>query len=121
VLCRCDLYPAAEPDEPISARMTHTVFAIEPTASLDDAAEAMARAHVGCLPVVAGDAVLGVITRGDLRRAGAPEELLGAMRCTDCGSPHGVRAYEHSGLELCLDCIDLADACDGALECGEGD
>jgi hypothetical protein len=36
-----------------------------------------------------------------------PERALGAHGCVECGSVHGVRPDAHSGLEYCLDCIDL--------------
>ncbi|HSN33978.1 MAG TPA: CBS domain-containing protein, partial [Ideonella sp.] len=101
------------------ARMASTVYAVEPTATLGEAAAAMKALSVGCLPVVERDRPVGVVTRGDLRRAGAPEPELGAHRCVECGSVHGVRTDAHSGLECCLDCIDLFTALGN--DYGEGD
>ncbi|MCU1283391.1 MAG: domain containing protein [bacterium] len=119
VLCRCDLYPEPDPHEGVAARMASDVYALDPTATLGEAAAAMKSLHVGCLPVVRRDRPVGLVTRGDLRRAGVPETALGAHRCLECGSVHGVRSDVHSGLEYCLDCIDLFTALGN--DYGEGD
>lgn len=121
VMCRCDLYPEPDPHEAVANRMTSRIYALEPTATLGEAAAAMASLGVGCLPVVQRDRdrPIGVVTRGDLRRAGVPEELLGGQRCLNCGSYHGVRPDTHSGVQYCLDCIDLFEALGNDF--GEGD
>ena len=119
VLCRCDLYPEPAAHEDVAARMAKTVYVLEPTATLGEAAAAMKELEVGCLPVVHKDRPIGVVTRGDLRRAGVPEGALGAHFCLECGSVHGVRPDAHSGLEYCLDCIDLFTALGN--DYGEGD
>ena len=121
VLCRCDLYPEPDAEDVVAGRMSTTVYALEPNATLGEAAAAMASLGVGCLPVVRDDEPLGVITRGDLRRAGVPEDRLGAHRCAECGSIHGVRTEAHAGIEYCLDCIDLFEALAGPRDLGEGD
>ncbi len=120
VLCRCDLCPPL-PGERVVERMSHEIYAVPPDATLGEATAALADVHVGCLPVVEGERVVGVITRGDLRRAGVPEALLGASTCALCGSPHGVRPGTHSGIEVCLDCIDVTDAFHDLNDFGEGD
>jgi CBS domain-containing protein len=119
VLCRCDLYPEPEEHEGVAARMASDVYALDSTATLGEAAAAMKSLHVGCLPVMQHDRPVGLVTRGDLRRAGVPETELGAHRCLECGSVHGVRPDAHSGLEYCLDCIDLFTALGN--DYGEGD
>jgi CBS domain-containing protein len=119
VLCRCDLYPEPEEHEGVAARMASDVYALDATATLGEAAAAMKSLHVGCLPVMERDRPVGLVTRGDLRRAGVPETELGAHRCLECGSVHGVRPDAHSGLEYCLDCIDLFTALGN--DYGEGD
>jgi len=119
VLCRCDLYPEPEEHEDVAARMASNVYALDPTSTLGEAAAAMKTLAVGCLPVVHKGRPIGVVTRGDLRRAGVPEPALGAHRCLECGSVHGVRPDAHSGLEYCLDCIDLFTALGN--DYGEGD
>jgi hypothetical protein len=112
VLCRCDLVDAS-PGNPVAALMPHDLFALDAGATLGVALAAMNRLSVGFLPVVTDRLVLGVITRGDLRRAGVPEERLGARRCAACGSPHGVRPHPTlCCVDFCLDCLEL--------EAGEG-
>jgi acetoin utilization protein AcuB len=119
VICRCDLYPEPEAHEDVAKRMASNVYALDPTSTLGEAAAAMKTLEVGCLPVVHKGRPIGVVTRGDLRRAGVPEPALGAHRCLECGSVHGVRTDAHSGLEYCLDCIDLFTALGN--DYGEGD
>ncbi len=119
VLCRCDLYPEPEPHEDVAQRMARDVFALQPSSTLAEAAAAMRALAVGCLPVVERERPVGVVTRGDLRRAGIPEQLLGAHECMECGSVHGVRTDGHAGIEYCLDCIDLFSALGN--DYGEGD
>ena len=70
VICRCDLAHGA--GRPVGTVMTTDVFAIEPSTSLGVAAAAMRDLHVGCLPVVRGPLLLGILTRRDLDRAGVP-------------------------------------------------
>jgi CBS domain-containing protein len=119
VLCRCDLYPEPAPHEDVAARMASTVYVLDPSATLGEAAAAMKTLAVGCLPVMQRDRPVGLVTRGDLRRAGVPELALGAHVCLECGSVHGVRPDTHSGQEYCLDCIDLFTALGN--DYGEGD
>ncbi|MDB4970925.1 MAG: domain containing protein [Myxococcales bacterium] len=121
VVCRCDFYPAPADDEQVGARMSEDVYTLAPNATISEAAAAMARLGIGCLPVVDGDRALGVITRGDLRRAGVPESVLGAKFCVDCGSFHGVRADSYYGIDHCLNCIDVMDELFSDKNLGEGD
>jgi CBS domain-containing protein len=68
VVCRCDL--AGGGATPVSARMQEDVFAVEPRASLGLAVAAMRRLRIHCLPVVSGPLLVGLLTAGDLARAG---------------------------------------------------
>ena len=116
VLCRCDLVGVA-PERPVEEQMTGEVLAVRAGAPLGDAVAAMGALGIGFLPVLADPWLVGVITRGDLRRAGAPEERLGARRCAACGSSHGVRAHPRlADVEFCLECIER-----DATELGDGD
>ena len=122
VVCRCDLQPPVAPGETVRDRMSGVPWAIDQAASLGEALTVMREEHIGMLLVVRGDELAGVLTRGDLRRAGAPEELLGADHCVSCGSAHGV--VEHgrlSRLPMCLECCERA--CDPVVddELGGGD
>jgi predicted transcriptional regulator len=70
VACRCDLGPGA--DRAVGSVMSKEVFVAEPATSLGEAAAAMRQLGIGCLPVVAGPLVIGIVTRRDLDRAGVP-------------------------------------------------
>jgi predicted transcriptional regulator len=117
IVCRCDLVPPS-PLGRVGDRMTRDVFVVPPAARLGEALGAMASLRIGCLPVVADGMLLGILTRGDLRRVGVPEELLGASYCAACHSPHGVRAaLDGTGVEYCLDCLET----NSSGDLGEGD
>jgi hypothetical protein len=66
VTCACEVgrHP---PDEPVRAALGPTVFAVEVDATLGEAAAAMVRLGLGCLPVLDHGALVGVITSSDLR------------------------------------------------------
>jgi hypothetical protein len=119
ILCRCDLHGGA-PNDPVHQIMTEDVFALDTIATLGDAVSAMSKLKVGCLPVVAGGTIVGLITRGDLRRAGVPEQLLGAGRCSACSSPHGVRKDLRIDVDFCLDCLEARDL-SSRIDLGVGD
>jgi len=120
MVCRCDLVAPHDPGDVVVSRMSCPVVDVAPSATLGEALDAMNRYRVGCVPVVGGTGVvLGIVTRGDLRRAGAPEEALGGGHCVACGSTHGVCA-DHTGIDYCLDCLDRARAC-ADDEIGNGD
>jgi hypothetical protein len=46
-----------------------------------------------------------MITRGDLRRTGVPEAVLGARYCSACGSSRGVRKAAGTDVDYCLECL----------------
>ncbi|HZS37398.1 MAG TPA: CBS domain-containing protein [Polyangia bacterium] len=70
--CGCDLRSGATAGATVAEVMAAEVFAIGSGASLGEAAAAMSALGVGALPVVCGPWLVGLITRGDLARAGAP-------------------------------------------------
>lgn len=61
-------------EEPVARCVGRPPVTIPPTATLDDARACMRVYGVGCLPVVASGLLYGILTRGDLRRAGLPGE-----------------------------------------------
>lgn len=104
VACLCDLAPAVEA-QPIASCMASPVVTISPDATLDFAAEVMRNRRVGCLPVVAAGDLLGIVTRGDLRRRGFSDEELGILRCVVCGWGHSVIAsFGAPDVGFCLFC-----------------
>jgi CBS-domain-containing membrane protein len=70
VACRCDL--ARGDGRAVSDVMSNEVFAVEPATTIGVASAALKQLRIGCLPVVSGPLVLGILTRSDLDRAGAP-------------------------------------------------
>ncbi len=120
VVCRCDLRSHSS-NEPVDSLLAQKVFAIRSNATLGEAVAALAELGIGCLPVVEDGALVGVITRGDLKRAGAPAELLGAHACPSCGNTHGVRCAQYGGGDFCVECRDPLDQFFDPREFGEGD
>jgi CBS domain-containing protein len=122
IVCRCDLVADAGRGRRVADRMSSPIWSIEPWTDLGAAAQIMKERRVGCLLVVEGGEVAGVITRGDLRRAGLDEDLLGGSRCAACGSPHGVRPHPKlESVEFCLDCLELETTPIDYAELGIGD
>jgi CBS-domain-containing membrane protein len=106
ILCRCDLV-VAPPEAPVAAHMTREVFALRAGATLGEALAAMTSLRVGVLPVIGDRLIVGMISRGDLRRVGVPEERLGASRCARCDSPRGVRRHpRRPDVDECLECLE---------------
>jgi CBS-domain-containing membrane protein len=73
VACRCDFGRGGT--RAVAEVMSTDVFAVEPGTTMGVAATAMRELRIGCLPVVSGPLVLGILTRFDLERAGAPAGL----------------------------------------------
>lgn len=120
-VCEFDL-EAAEPDALVAECMRSPVLTIAFDATLGDAADAM-RAHaVGCLPVMWGDQLVGIVTRGDLRRAGMSPETLLPPACMCCKTTTHVRIDpHHSEVTFCVECLDRAAPPDALDEIGGGD
>jgi acetoin utilization protein AcuB len=56
-------------ETPIGKVMTHSPITIAPDASLAEAVGLVSRNHLGCLPVVEGTKLVGIITVNDMLRA----------------------------------------------------
>jgi len=109
LLCRCDLQARDRRSVAVEELMVTRFWSVAPDTGLLEAASVMAERKIGCLPVVAGDELIGVVTRGDLRRAGVAETLLGAGRCASCGDVHGVLPlWDGAEVEFCLSCAEIA-------------
>jgi acetoin utilization protein AcuB len=114
-LCACDL-DRADPREVVAKIMKSNVVTVGPTAALEDAASLMRDRSVGCLTVVAGSLLLGVITRIDLIRAGLGVDRV-ARPCRSCGM---LDEMLHDGPEdrrcvaFCRECLDCSGRADRA-------
>jgi acetoin utilization protein AcuB len=62
----------------VSEIMTTRVVGVSPDVSIARAADLMVRNQIGCLPVLEGEALVGVITASDILRAVAEREALAA-------------------------------------------
>jgi hypothetical protein len=71
IVCRHDLGRALS--DRVAAHMQREVYVIDAATTLGDAATAMWALEVGCLPVTHDHRLVGIVTRGDLVRAGLPE------------------------------------------------
>jgi CBS domain-containing protein len=105
VVCRCDLW-GTDADAVACEVMTTPPSTIDSLASMEEAADAMRELAVGCLPVLDGDTLVGILTRGDLRRAGLLDEETITRTCASCGGRHHVRPHEGRKLSFCLSCLE---------------
>jgi len=85
VACRCDLGRGGT--RSVGEVMSEDVFAAVPATPLGEAAAAMERLRIGCLPVVGGPLVLGIVTRRDLARAGLPVDDVSDSSASACCDP----------------------------------
>lgn len=105
VVCVCDLWWATHRTH-VGDLMSTPVLTTAPDVTLVNACHKMQLKDVGCLPVMAGDNVCGVVTRGDAIRTGQPEISALNRLCVSCGSHHHVRRVAYSEQPvLCLRCI----------------
>ena len=81
---------------------------LEPQLSLSDAAGIMGGRAFRCLPVVANGHMLGVVTGGDLRRAGVAKEDATPV-CASCGIRFHVHSKPGSPVAFCLECLERAE------------
>lgn len=87
ILCTCDLRGARD-DEPVDRRMRNPVVTIPASVSSNEALATMRRQDVGALPVLYHGFLIGIVTAGDLERAGLQSTR---KHCALCGARHHVR------------------------------
>jgi CBS domain-containing protein len=105
VLCSCDLLEA-EPGTRVDRLMKRRAVTISLLATVQEAAHLLQGHRIGCLPVVAAGRVCGIVTRGDLVRAGVLDGTA-RPRCLACGSHHHVRSAPGE-IAFCRECLDRA-------------
>jgi CBS domain-containing protein len=118
IVCQADLRLARQ-GALVGECMSSPVLCIGPETTLKEAADIMEENAVGCLPVVTGAFLVGVITRDKLSRMGVSAEEEEKVdladvdieargnqaACAACGSPEGVRRdLRTSMLFLCGEC-----------------
>jgi CBS domain-containing protein len=103
LVCTCDLLEAP-PLATIAAVMSSPAITVRSTASLANALVLMEDNDVDCLPTHWLGA-WGVVTRGDLCRAGACDDS-DRPQCLACGSAHHVRRDPRDENQyVCIDCL----------------
>jgi hypothetical protein len=91
VVCRCDLELAGAADS-VARWMRAPPLTIGATEPIELAARIMLDCGIGCLVVVDDTGTLrGIVSRRDLRDAGALPDVLGIDRCAVCGTSHHLR------------------------------
>lgn len=70
IACESDC-EGVDPETPIDRVMSSPVHTIGAAASVGDARSLMNRLDVGVLPVIAGDVLVGLVTRADLEAESA--------------------------------------------------
>jgi len=102
VICACDIDQAPR-DARVSDAMSTNPWTADVETDAAEAAERMLAHGVSCLPVLRKGALCGVVTLGDLARAGLASSS--ALRCSACGSEDHVRCAEHGvSAGFCLEC-----------------
>ena len=120
VLSLADLRGARTGD-PVSTCMRDQVIAIGTTATPTQAASMMREHGIGCLPVVDGGRLVGIVTPTDLLKAGlSEEEVIGDRRCASCQSHHHVRRTD-LGAWFCAACLERTGAPGFGEDIGTGD
>jgi CBS domain-containing protein len=109
IACLCDLWPA-RPHELVIQHMHVPVITISASETVLRAADLMRDRNVGCLPVLDERRRLcGIVTEGDLMRAGAIGVDQLPPSCLSCGSRHHVRAgvagRTTSTVAYCVRCL----------------
>lgn len=120
IVCHADL-AQARTSAMVGECMSSPVLCIGPETTLKEAADIMQENAVGCLPVVTGAFLVGVITRDKLVRMGVEaedeaeerEEDESSLLCAACGGTKEVRRDLRTGmLSLCNDCAAVMPATD---------
>jgi len=111
IVARSDLDAAGKTDL-VHECMQSPVYCVSPETSVDDAVDIMSEHGVGCLPVVADSYLVGLVTRGDLRRpdAGDAKSESGGKDtplCAVCRQRPGEHIELRSGgARMCTACIE---------------
>jgi acetoin utilization protein AcuB len=107
VVCLCDV-ESAQASTRLGTLLGAPVVVVDSSATAEACAELMRDHGVGCLPV--GDslgALVGIVTRRDLREAGLLPLERGIDLCSSCGTGHHLRAHPGSdGSVFCAACLE---------------
>ena len=106
IVCGEDLRSASR-DALVGECMSSPVLCVGPDTTLQDAVEIMAENDIGCLPVVTGAFLVGMVTMEALTSAGlTDDEPAEVEKCVACATTDDVRRDPRAGcLPLCTDCL----------------
>ncbi|HVR63921.1 MAG TPA: CBS domain-containing protein [Polyangia bacterium] len=106
IVCGADLR-AASRDSLVGECMSSPVLCIGPETTLQEAIEIMAENDVGCLPVVTGHYLVGIVSRDALATAGLTDEPAREPEvCVACHASKRVRREPRAGgAPLCEACL----------------
>lgn len=102
LVCTCDL-EELDLEAPIRDAVAREPVTIPAQSSATLAGQTMAEQGVGSLLVTDNNAVVGIVTREDLSRAGLDFDDAPGFRCQSCGSITHLKTERNRGT-LCLDC-----------------
>jgi CBS domain-containing protein len=120
IVCEYDLF-LAKPGDRVKDCMS-SPMTCSPATTLEAAAMIMRERAIGCLPVLDGNCAVGIVTRGDLRRAGLLVEEVAIPPCVSCGTDHHVRLDPRTeGAAFCLECLERAGSQTTDDDIGGGD
>jgi CBS domain-containing protein len=102
IVCTCDLM-GVRGDLPVKLRMRSPVVTIPNTMSPVEASLIMRARDVGALPVLYHGFLIGIVTAGDLDRAGLWPDA--RPTCDTCQSHHHVRRMAQGYGWRCLVCL----------------
>lgn len=109
IVCESDLQSVGN-GKLVSDCMKSPVLCISPETTLEQAAGIMEENAVGCLPVVTGAFLVGVVTRDGLRNLDIESVTRALEResdaCVSCGGTNNVRRdFRSNFIPLCRDCM----------------
>jgi CBS domain-containing protein len=107
IACLCDLEDARAFVH-VGAIGQSTIVFINASATAEAAAQVMTDSGVGCLPVIGPTgAVVGIVTRRDLRDAGFLPGERGVDLCAACGTGHHLHSRPGSDAPVfCASCVE---------------
>jgi signal-transduction protein with cAMP-binding, CBS, and nucleotidyltransferase domain len=108
IVCLCDLENAPAFDHVDGIGRSSIVF-INSSATAEAGAQVMRDSGVGCLPVIdSTGAVVGIVTRRDLRDAGLLPAERGVDLCATCGTGHHLHSRPNSEPPVfCASCLEV--------------
>jgi CBS domain-containing protein len=103
MVCACEL-DGASGDSNVSELMHSPPVSVAPHETFGKAIRVMVEREVGSVLVLDSSALLGILTRTDVERAGLAASSFGDRRCAGCGAYQHLRARADTGALECWAC-----------------